>query len=96
MVGVGDGVAVLASEVGVLFRLGVPAELGELLPYGVAVGLIVAELTLVELLDPADRLAPPEGGSPAAAGEPAEPITTANTTIKTITTAARIKARRIQ
>ena len=97
-VGVGDGAAVLAIEVGVLFRLGVLAVLAELPPYGVgvAVGVIAAGLTPVELLDAADRLGSPGGGSSAAAGDPMEPITTASTMITTITTTPRIKARRIQ
>jgi hypothetical protein len=100
LVGVGVGEAVLASEVGVLSLLGVPVMLGLAVSLGVAeitdVGVVVAGLTSVELLDPADRLGPPGGGSSAAAGELMEPITTAITMITTIKTAPRIMARRTQ
>jgi hypothetical protein len=62
----------------------------------IAVGVIVAGLTSDELLDPAERLGSPGGGSSAAAGDPTEPITTANTMITMIRATPRIKARRIQ
>ena len=99
LVGVGLGEAFRTGALGVLARLGELVGNGVAVTVGVAVtrgvGVIVAGLTPVELVGAGERVGSPGGGSSAAA-DPLELITTAITMITTISTAARITARRIQ